>query len=92
LAFLAPEPVPQASLLARKEAGLPLGSEAAVKVGPLLGDLVAAGDAITALRRYPLVAPAGDGLVLVHRLVQSITRDPLTPEETSEWQRAVDAW
>ena len=50
----------------------------AAGVGPLLGDPVAAGDAITALRRYSLVAPAGDGLVLVHRLVQAITRAQLT--------------
>ena len=42
-------------------------------MGPLLGDPVAAGDAVAALRRYSLVTPAGDGLVLVHRLVQAIT-------------------
>lgn len=88
LAFLAPEPVPLALLLARKEAGLLLGPEAAARVGPLPGDLVAAGDAITALRRYSLVAPAGDVLVLVHCLVQSITRGPLPVEEASERQRA----
>ena len=46
-------------------------------LGPLLGDPVAAGDAITALRRYSLVSPAGDGLVLVHRLVQAVTRAQL---------------
>jgi len=42
-------------------------------VGPLLGDPVAAGDALTALRRYSLVTPAGDSLMLVHRLVQHVT-------------------
>ena len=42
-------------------------------LGPLLGDPVAAGDAVAALRRYSLVTPAGDGLVLVHRLVQAVT-------------------
>ena len=77
LAFLAPEPVPLALLLAtpgRK----PAGPEAAAGIGPLLGDPVAAGDAVAALRRYSLVAPAGDGLVLVHRLVQAVTRAQLT--------------
>jgi hypothetical protein len=92
LAFLAPGPVPLALLLARKEAGLLPGPEAAARAGPLPGDLAAAGGAITALRRYSLVAPAGDGLVPVHRLVQSITRGRLTAEEASERQRAAGAW
>jgi hypothetical protein len=39
---------------------------------PLLGDELAAGDAVAALRRYSLVTPAGDGLVSVHRLVQAL--------------------
>ena len=78
LAFLAPEPVPLALLLAGKQAAGLLGPEVAAAVGPLLGDPVAAGDAVAALRRYSLVSPAGDGLVLVHRLVQAITRAQLT--------------
>ena len=49
----------------------------AAAVGPLLGDPLAAGDAVAALRRYSLVTPAGDGLVLVHRLVQAVTLDQM---------------
>lgn len=60
------------------------GSEA----GRLLGDPVAAGDAITVLRRYSLVTPAGDGLVVAHRLVQAITRAPLSAEAADQWERA----
>ena len=56
LAFLAPEPVPLALLLAGEQAAGRLGPEVAAVVGPLLGDPVAAGDAITALRRYSLVS------------------------------------
>jgi hypothetical protein len=88
LAFLAPEPVPLALLLtSRQAAGLP-ESEAAALVGPLVGDPVAAGDAITALRCYSLITPAGDGLVLVHRLVQAVTRAQLTAEAAAQWRRA----
>ena len=77
LAFLAPEPVPVSLLFANQAAGL-LRPEVAATVRPLLGDPVAAGDAITALRRYSLASPAGNGLLLVHRLVQAITRAQLT--------------
>ena len=91
LAFLAPEPVPLALLLTDEQAAGLLGPEVAAEVGPLLGDPVAAGDAITALRRYSLVTPAGDGLVLVHRLVQAITRAQLTAEEAGQWEQAAAA-
>jgi hypothetical protein len=57
----------------------------------LLRDEVAAGDAIAALRRYSLVTPAGDGLVLVHRLVQAITRAQLSAEEAARWEQAATA-
>jgi hypothetical protein len=90
LAFLAPEPVPLALLHAgEKTAGL-LGPEATV-VGPLLGDPVAAGDAIAALRRYSLVSPAGDDLVLVHRLVQAITRAQLSAKAADQWGQTAAA-
>ena len=88
LAFLAAEPVPLALLLAREEDALLLGLTVTAEVKPLLGDPVAAGDAITALRRYSLITWAGDGLVLVHRLVQAITRDLLTADEAHWCQRA----
>ncbi len=91
LAFLAPEPVPLALLFAGTQAAGLLGTEVAAAVGPLLGDLVAAGDAIIALRRYSLLTPAGDGLVLVHRLVQAITRAQLTAEAAGQWEQAAAA-
>jgi hypothetical protein len=75
LAFLAPEPVPLALLLASDRAAGLLGSEVAAIVGSLLGDPVA----------------AGDGLVLVHRLVQAITRARLSAEEAGQWEQAAAA-
>src|SRR6202041_1892737 len=68
-----------------------LAPEVRAGIGPLLGDPVAAGDAITALRRYSLITPAGDGLVLVHRLVQAITRAQLTAEAAGQWEQAAAA-
>ena len=91
LAFLAPEPVPLTVLLADGEAAGRLSPEVAAAVGPLLGDEVAAGDAIAALRRYSLASPAGDGLVLVHRLVQAITRAQLPADEADWWGQAAAA-
>jgi hypothetical protein len=91
LAFLAPEPVPLALLLASTQAAGLLGPEAAATVGPLLGDPVAVGDAITALRSHSLASPAGDGLVLVHRLVQAITRAQLPAETAGQWEQAAAA-
>jgi hypothetical protein len=60
-------------------------------VGPLLGDPVAAGDAVAALCRYSLITPAGDGLVLVHRLVQAITRDQTPADTQRQWEQAAAA-
>ena len=91
LAFLAPEPVPLDLLLTDEQAAGLLGPAVAAEVGPLLGDPVAAGDAMTALRRYSLVTPAGDGLVVVHRMVQAITRAQLSAEEAGLWGRAATA-
>ena len=91
LAFLAPEPVPLTVLLADDAAAGELSPAVAAAVGGLLGDEVAAGDAIAALRRYSLVTPAGDGLVLVHRLVQAITRAQLPADEADGWGQAAAA-
>ena len=91
LACLAPEPVPLALLLADAQAAGELAPDVAAAVGPLLGDPVAAGDAVAALRRYSLVTPAGDGLVLVHRLVQAITRAQLPAEAAGQWEQAAAA-
>jgi hypothetical protein len=91
LACLAPEPVPLALLLSDARVAGTLTPGVAATVGPLLGDLVAAGDAVAALRRYSLVTPAGDGLVLVHRLVQVVTRDQLSAEAIGQWEQAAAA-
>jgi hypothetical protein len=88
LAFLAPEPVPRDLLLSDAQLADELAPEVAAAVGPLLGDRVTAGDAVAALRRYSLVTLAGDGLVLVHRLVQSITRTLLSAEAAGQWEQA----
>jgi hypothetical protein len=88
LAFLAPEPVPLALLLPGQQDADSPGPEAAAQVGELLGDPVATGDAIAALRRYSLLGSAGDGLVLVHRLVQAVTRSQLPAQAAARWQQA----
>jgi Tetratricopeptide repeat len=90
LAFLSPEPAPLDVLLAGPPpAGLP-GPDA-VGIGPLLGDPVAAGDAVAALRRYSLVTPTGNGLVLVHRVVQAVVRAQLPVEAAARWEHAAAA-
>ena len=91
LACMAPEPVPLALLLAGAQAAQKLAPEVAAMVGPLLGDPVAAGDAVAALRRYSLITPAGDGLVLVHRLVQAITLAQVSAGVADLWQQAAAA-
>ena len=85
LAFLAPEPVPLGVLLGQGDLADPAVT---ATVGPLAGDVLAEGDAVAALRGYSLVSLAGDGLVLVHRLVQAVTRDHLTADQAGQWQQA----
>ena len=89
LAFCAPEAIPL-SLLLRPRPGLPerLGPDVAPALVPLLEDPIAARDAVGALRRYSLVAPAADGSVSVHRLVQAITLDQMTSGLAGEWRHA----
>ena len=91
LACLAPEPVPLKLLLADARVAGQLAPDVAAAVGPLLGDPVAVGDAVAALRRYSLITPAGDGLVLVHRLVQAITAEQMPVDLAREWQQAAAA-
>jgi Tetratricopeptide repeat len=91
LACLAPEPVPLALLLSDAQAAGELDPGVADMVGSLLGDLVAAGDAIAALRRYSLVTPAGDGLVMVHRLVQAAALARVSADVAGQWKQAAAA-
>ena len=91
LACLAPEPVPLALLLSDAHVAGELAHGVAARARPLLGDPVAAGDAVASLRRYSLVTPAGDGLVLVHRLVQAVTLARVSADEADQWKQAAAA-
>ncbi|HEV3292431.1 MAG TPA: tetratricopeptide repeat protein [Streptosporangiaceae bacterium] len=92
LAFCAPEEVPL-RLLLRPRTGLvgQLSPEVAPVLAPLLGDELAAGDAVAALRRYSLARPAGDGAVSVHRLVQAVTVGQMPGQLREAWQQATAA-
>jgi hypothetical protein len=59
--------VPLGLLLSGADLVGELDPEVAAVLGGLLGDPLAAGDAVAALRRYSLVTPAGVGMVLMHR-------------------------
>jgi Domain of unknown function (DUF4062)/Tetratricopeptide repeat len=92
LACCAPEAIPL-PLLVQHRPGLSeeLGAEVAEVLVPLLGDQLAARDAIAALRRYSLITPAGDGSVSVHRLVQAVTMDQMPAELAGKWRDAAAA-
>lgn len=90
LAFLAPEPVPL-GLLFHDGGADELRRQMPDLITPLLGDPVAIGDSIAALRRYSLASPAGDDTVLVHRLVRAVTRAGLSPEAVAQWKQAAAA-
>jgi hypothetical protein len=92
LAFCAPEAIPL-RLLLQPRPGLAgrLAPEVAPVLMPLLEDLLAAGDAIAALRRYSLITSAAGGSVSVHRLVQAVTADLMPAELVSRWQQAAAA-
>ncbi len=67
-------------------------SEVTVEMEPLLDNPVAAGDAVAALRRYSLLSPAGNGLVLVHCLVQAVTRAQLSATRLPAGDRPRQCW
>jgi hypothetical protein len=92
LACCAPEAIP-VRLLLQPRPGLAddLSGDVAAMLVPLLEDELAVDDAVLALRQYSLVTPVGDGLVLVHRLVQAITHAQVPPEVVSQWQQAAAA-
>jgi hypothetical protein len=91
LACLPPEPVPLTPLLSDGEIAARLPPDAAATVGPLLGNPVAIWDVVAALRRYSLVSPAGDGLVLVHRLLQDVTLTQMPADVAGQWRQAAAA-
>jgi hypothetical protein len=89
LAFCAPEAVPLRQLLQPRDGlAAKLGQEVAAVLVPVLDNSLALGDALAELRRFSLVALAGDGLVLVHRLVQAVTLVQMSPDETGQWRQA----
>ena len=88
LACLASEPAPLALMLSDAQIADRLDPGVAAVVVPLLGDPVAIGDAIAALRRYSLITPAGDGLWKAHRLVQAITLGQMAAGVAAKWQQA----
>jgi hypothetical protein len=55
---------------------------------PLLDDDLARDEAVAGLRRFSLISAPRDGLVSVHRLIQTITLDQLPQEEAAAWRRA----
>lgn len=90
LACCAPEPVPFRLLLDQSR-GVP-GSDIGPDVGPVLrslrADPLTSGDAIAELRRFSLLKPSGDGLVLMHRLVQRVTLAQMPRDLKKQWQQA----
>jgi len=88
LACLAPEPVPLTLLLSDAQAAERLDPDVAAVLRPLLGDSVGVGDAVISLRRYSLITPAGDGLVLMHRLVQAIALGQVPAGQRHQWEQA----
>lgn len=92
LACYAPEAIPYRLLLTANPAPrLSLDAEAGALLGPLLNDILAVGDAVTALRRYSLTSPAIRGTVSVHRLIQAVTADELGDTEYAVWRRIAAA-
>jgi hypothetical protein len=91
LACLAPEPVPLAVQLSDADAVRGPDLAGAAELAQLLGDQIALGDAVAALRRYSLVTPAGDGLVQVHRLVQAVVLDQMPDDVAARWRQTAAA-
>ena len=58
---------------------------------PLLEDELARDEAVAGLRRFSLISAPQGGLVSVHRLVQAITLDQLSPQEADAWRQAAAA-
>ena len=92
LACCAPEPIP-VRLLLQPRPGLTDGrsGEVAAVLVSLWKDELAVDDAVAALRRFSLVTPAGDELVLVHRLVQTVTLAQVSADVAGQWEQAAAA-
>jgi Tetratricopeptide repeat len=91
LACCAPEPVPLRLLLRPRDGIDQLDRDVTTALNPLLGDALAVGDAIAALRRYSLIVPDSAGSVLVHRLVQAVTLGQMPDNLAAAWRQAAAA-
>jgi hypothetical protein len=93
VAYFAPDAIPLGVLLMVPHPRLAerIDQQVAPVLMPLLGDEVAAADAVAALRRYSLVSLPAQGWVLVHRLVQAVTTDQMPAELAGLWRRAAAA-
>lgn len=80
LAFFGPGPVPRDVF--------PRGSLAVARLGDLLGDPIRLARAIRELGRYALIRIDGRAIV-IHRLVQAMLRDGLSPEEQDRYRHEV---
>ena len=92
LACCAPEPVPLRHLL-RPHGRLPgqLAPEVAEAITPLLNKELTVEEAIRALRRYSLVTSAGEGQLMMHRLVQDRALAELPERLAADWRRVAAA-
>ena len=89
LAFCAPEPIPLDLLLRPGPDFIhALAPDLAPVIGPLLNDQLTAYDAVADLRRYALVSITGPNRILLHRLVQAVTRDQIPAPQAPLWERA----
>jgi Domain of unknown function (DUF4062) len=89
LAFCAPEAIP-VRLLLQPRPGLTeqLGRKVVLLLAPLLEDPLTVSDAIAALRKYSLIAPAAGDTMWVHQLIQAVTADQMPGELAREWRQA----
>jgi hypothetical protein len=83
----AAEPIPLQMLLQSSGDGSPrhLPARIASSLRPLLDDPLASKDAVASLRRYSFINPVGNDTVIVHRLVQAVTRGHMPPNELADW-------
>jgi hypothetical protein len=85
LACCAPELIPVHVLL-QPQPGL--AEQLPAELAELAADVLAADNAIAALRQFSLVSLPENGLVSVHRLVQAVTLGQLSLQEASQWRTA----
>ncbi|WP_146607482.1 tetratricopeptide repeat protein [Spongiactinospora gelatinilytica] len=90
LSRLAPDDVPIRTLLAGRRTPLPDSLDLTELAG-LAGDPIRIAEAVAELRRYSLVASPEPGVLSVHRLVQAVTADRMSPSARAAWRSAAAA-